>query len=426
MGNVFFPLDEELELLPGSLTPHAHECLVRLGAWLPFEQGVALLGACLGVVVSEAVMRRDTEAAGAAYETVQCAEAGRIAREALPAAAGPAKLVVSVDGAMVPLLHGVWAEVKTLAIGVVGEPVRRGEEWVVQTRELSYFSRMVDAETFGQQALVEIQRRGVENAGRVAAVMDGAEWEQRFVEYHCPDAVRILDFAHAAERLGQIGAELWGEGQPTTQEWLERYLHRLKHTGPSDVLAELRDLHHQHPDKTVLAENLAYLEKRAAHMNYPEYQAQGWPIGSGMVESANKVVVEARLKGAGKHWARDHVDPMLALRNLVCNDRWDEGWPQITRQLRAEETQRRRALHDQRRVPSIPAASLLPDMPDLACKEHSSLHSSARPMPYQADAGRESISSKEPYRPPPTHPWRHSTIGRARFRPYHWDERSKN
>ena len=37
-GAGFFPLDEELELLPGNLSPHSHESLVRLGAWMPFEK----------------------------------------------------------------------------------------------------------------------------------------------------------------------------------------------------------------------------------------------------------------------------------------------------------------------------------------------------------------------------------------------------
>jgi hypothetical protein len=60
-------------------------------------------------------------------------------------------------------------------------------------------------------------------------------------------------------------------------------------------------------------------------MQYPLFQAQGWPIGSGIAESANKLVVEVRLKGAGMHWARASVNPMLALRNAVCNDRWDEA-----------------------------------------------------------------------------------------------------
>ena len=44
----------------------------------------------------------------------------------------------------------------------------------------------------------------------------------------------------------------------------------------------------------------------------PGYQELGWPIGSGSVESANKGVVQARLKGAGMRWERSHVNPMLA------------------------------------------------------------------------------------------------------------------
>jgi hypothetical protein len=83
-------------------------------------------------------------------------------------------------------------------------------------------------------------------------------------------------------------------------------------------------------------------------MQYPAYQEAGWPIGSGMVESANKLVVEARLKGAGRHWERRHVNPMLVLRNAVCNERWHETWQTgLTHRLaarshrRQERTERR-------------------------------------------------------------------------------------
>ncbi len=38
-------------------------------------------------------------------------------------------------------------------------------------------------------------------------------------------------------------------------------------------------------------------------MQYPHYRQHGWPIGSGMVESANKVVVQARIKGAGMRFS---------------------------------------------------------------------------------------------------------------------------
>jgi hypothetical protein len=61
-------------------------------------------------------------------------------------------------------------------------------------------------------------------------------------------------------------------------------------------------------------------------MHYPTYQEMGWPIGSGSVESDNKLVVEARLKGAGMRWCRQNVNPMVVLRNVVCNREWKQTW----------------------------------------------------------------------------------------------------
>jgi hypothetical protein len=63
-------------------------------------------------------------------------------------------------------------------------------------------------------------------------------------------------------------------------------------------------------------------------MQYPTYQAAGWPIGSGMVESAHKRVLQARLKGAGMQWTVPNVNAMLALRVAIDNDRWDQEWQQ--------------------------------------------------------------------------------------------------
>ncbi len=71
-----------------------------------------------------------------------------------------------------------------------------------------------------------------------------------------------------------------------------------------------------------MREHVGYLCKRESLMQYPQCPEQGWPIGSGMVESANKVVVEARLKGAGMHWERQYINLMLTLHNAVCNERW--------------------------------------------------------------------------------------------------------
>lgn len=344
----FFPLDRELELLPGMLTPYGHECLVRLASWMPFEEAAKLFEAFMIIPVSKSLSRRYTEAAGAAYVDLQTEEVERIERDMPDAPTGADKLQVSADGAMVPIVHGEWSEVRTVVIGEVQPKVEERGEWVVHTRNLSYFSRKVSAEDFTRLALVETQRRGVENAKEVGALMDGSDWLQGFSDYHCPEAMRILDFPHAGEHISPVGEFLWGEGTPEMKEWVSERLHQLKHEGPAALLAEFRNLQKEHPDEKAVSGNLAYLEKREKQMQYPQFQDQGWPIGSGIVESGNKLVVEVRLKGSGMHWADANVNPMLALRNILCSDRWKEEWPKIETRLRQNESQRQKNLHHSR------------------------------------------------------------------------------
>jgi len=81
VGRGFFPLDEELELLPGGLTPRGHEELVRLSSWMPFERAAELLADMQGICVSAAMSRRNSEAAGAAYEELQKEEVERLEKE---------------------------------------------------------------------------------------------------------------------------------------------------------------------------------------------------------------------------------------------------------------------------------------------------------------------------------------------------------
>jgi len=410
VGRAFFPLDEELALIPGRLTPHAHECLVRFGAWLPFEKASAELAFVLKVEMSEASTRRYAEGAGAAYQAYQTTEVERLERETPPVKAGPKKMFFSVDGAMVPLVGGEWVEVKTLTIGAIEAPVLEQGEWVVHSREHSYFSRNAEANDFRRLALVETYRRGIEKAERVAAVTDGAEWEQSLIDFHCPQAVRILDFPHAAERVSQVGQSLWGQDTDPTKTWLGEQLHSLKHTGPEALLFELKQLEQEHPNVEIIPKNLAYLEKRADHMQYPLYRQQELPIGSGAMESGNKVVVEARLKGAGMHWAIVHVNPMLTLRNILCSDRWDEAWPQVIQVLRQQETARRKALHQKRKAQAhqiqIQASSPPPSSPP-------------QPIASTPVATIVPISEPEtkPSSPPPNHPWRRSPFGKAKFWP---------
>lgn len=411
----FFPLDEELALLPGTLTPSLQGDLIRLGTRLPFRSVVQELACLKHVTTTEATVRRHTEQAGATYVALQTDAVERIERMTPVPPCGAARQLLSADGALVPLRHGEWAEVKTVAIGEIQPPVLEQGELVVHTTNLSYFSRLTEHETFTRLATVETHRRGTERASVVCAVNDGAEWIQGFVDLQRHDAVRILDFSHAASYVAQVGQAVWGEGSVEVKTWLAATLHQLKHGSPNEVLQMLCEMQHElqggaaSPDALARVQTaIQYLDKRRAQMEYARFQAAGYPIGSGSVESGNKVVVEARLKGAGMHWAREHVNPMVALRNLLCSQRWDEDWPQIATRLREahlqQRQQRQRTRWNQRRAKLISQVEPAPPQPVKSVTRMRQVARTQKP--------------KQPYRPPAHHPWRHSPIGRARFKSY--------
>ena len=137
-------------------------------------------------------------------------------------------------------------------------------------------------------------------------------------------------------------------------------------------------------------------------LNYAHFVKQGYPIGSGSVESGHKVVMQSRMKQAGMRWAKEHVDPMLSLRNLVCNDRWQAGWQKI---VAYRQRQRREQLQEKCRatvratIPMLvtPTTSPITSLPTITPKLD-------KPVP------------KKPYRPAANHPWRQSFLQQSRHR----------
>jgi len=379
-------------LLPGALTPPLQAHLSRLGSRLSFAEAASELWHLKGVRVAAATARRHTEADGALYAAGQEVEAARVLAEAPRPPRGPAVQQVSVDGAMVPLRDGSWREVRTLAIGTV---VPGRQPGTVRCEELSYFSRMVEAERFTTLATGEIHRRGVATAGRVAGVVDGAAWCQAFLDAHRPDAVRILDFAHPAARLSDVAEAVWGTGEPAWS-WAAAQRTELRDGEAATVLAAIRALPVPATTvataRTVQEEVLGYLHPRLEQMRYAPFRAQGLPIGSGIVESANKVVVEARLKGAGRRWAEANVNPLVALRGAVCCDRWEEAWTAIAH---ARQRLRRQASPTPATTPVASAASVAAPVRRLP---HPAIAAVPRPGPKTIINGR----------PTAAHPWKRS------------------
>lgn len=137
-------------------------------------------------------------------------------------------------------------------------------------------------------------------------------------------------------------------GLSLPDDWLERLLHSLKHEGVTPVLNTLNRLWEQAGKPEAIEEHLRDLCQRTTQMDYPTFQQQGWPIGSGIVESGNKLLMQARMKGAGMHWLLENVNPMLALRMNVCHHRWNEGWTDQQRWQQAAREAKRRQRQQQR------------------------------------------------------------------------------
>jgi hypothetical protein len=313
-----------------------------------------------------------------------------------------ARLPVRTDGAMGPRRgKPEWAEVTTVALGELPGPqwnATRGV-WPVQAEHLSSCSRLTEHATCTRLALVETPRRGVDPAALVCGVVAGADGCQPFFERHRPDAVRILDFPQAREHLATAAQASFGPGTAEVRQWLETQAQLRKHATPATVLAALRarpvaQASDPHAARQQREEALGDFPTRLAPIASADFPAQGYPIGSGIVERANKLVVEARRKGAGLHGARVPVDPMVALRTIVCSDRGEEAGPQIRTQLRATARQRQRARHHARH-PAPPAPAASGPEPASAAKGSTRTPTADGAPPTMVDG-----------RPPAAHPWR--------------------
>lgn len=422
MRQAFSPLDEELGLLPNTAyTPHLQEGLGRLGTALPFRQAQAHFQFFTGVVISEASVRRLTLKAGQAAVTVEIQQVEMLQKEAEAAPAGPDLAYLSADGCFVATVGGEWKEVKTLVIGEVERPVAVAEQVVVKTGHLSYFSRCLPIEEFKQASIGEVQRRGLENAKTVCAPSDGAVCLQGLFDYHRPDAVRILDFAHACEYVAKAGQAVLGAESEAFKTWFEAQCHLMKHSNGDSLLEELQSLQKQaqaNNTKEVLEQvqrSLSYLSERKPMLRYAHFRELGYPIGSGATESANKVVVEERLKGAGMHWASPHLNPMLALRNLSANLRWESGWQGINIEWSRQKQAQRQARGLARKVARLEALAELEQQPAGETRVETVVSIAISEAKTVEPLSESAAGTKVPYKPAPGHPWRKLAIGRAKY-----------
>jgi hypothetical protein len=236
---------------------------------------------------------------------------------------------VCLDGVLINILDEGWKEVKIATISAVEAEVQleRDEEKEVHLTHHSYRAGLWDAKQFAKQQWAEGCRRGLEKAKHIVSVNDGAPWIWLIIAMCYAPCIEIIDWWHVVEKMWSAANSLFGQGDPQAAAWVERAKSRL-------WSSQLRALTHQvrqtcprgQPMPEAVRAMVHYIFHNRRRMDYASYRQAGYPVGSGSVESACKVVVQERMKQAGMRWRRERAQAVLALRSTLLSSRWDELW----------------------------------------------------------------------------------------------------
>lgn len=188
-------------------------------------------------------------------------------------------------------------------------------------------------EQFASFLKLELLKQGLLHAAQVVWVCDGGKgyWGvfQRLLQPL--KGIGVLDFYHASQNLYKA-AQAWLDGRTVAcRTWFESQRHLLRHGREAEVLAELDSLlqSKQLPNsaRQAIHNVYQYLQRHENHIHYRQFKEDSLPIGSGVVESACKWLVQQRFKGVGMRWSDDGFNMLLYVRVAWVNQRFDQFFP---------------------------------------------------------------------------------------------------
>lgn len=167
---------------------------------------------------------------------------------------------------------------------------------------------------------------GMSLQSHVHVLADGALWidTQRSAAFGKQGEL-LIDLYHVLEYLAEASEAC----SDKPKRWLSTQKKRLK-TGRSDkVIAELKK--HREPenwadDLSPVRRAWRYLDNRRGYLAYDKAIEKGLPLGSGMIESGNKHVLQARMKIPGASWNIETAENFAKARALRANGQWDQYW----------------------------------------------------------------------------------------------------
>jgi hypothetical protein len=315
------PYDEQAGLGAMAVSPGLAKMACELSVDLPFAKSAAKLMSLTGRQLSASSIERLTKRAGATADRIEQAQAARMehwqAPPEAPAVAG--RIYVSVDGVMAPMREG-WEEIKAAVC------YWRDAAGTVHRR---YRARTEKIDGFVPHAWAVAAACGLAGCRESVLLGDGATWIWERIGPVIDPKVQIVDWYHAGEHLWAAGQVVHGEGTAACQGWVEGLKNLLWEGRIDGLLGQLdRTLTTvRSPAKRAALQDLrGYIQGHRPQMAYDRFRAMGLDIGSGMIESACRTVVQERLKRPGTRWHPPNAQRVLSLRVCHLNGQWDSFW----------------------------------------------------------------------------------------------------
>ncbi len=229
---------------------------------------------------------------------------------------------ISMDGGMVNIRGEGWKEFKAGTVFDIttrlendqetGEPVER-----VHAANVGYTAVLGRVETFKPALWALAVAHDVPRAARSSITADGAIWIWNLAPDYFPDSVQIVDWYHAVEHLAKAAHALYPDDADRSLQW---YCQMQTPLFRGEIWKIVKAL-----DQAELEDHANYFRNHQRRMQYQQFRTDGYPIGSGTVESGIKQY-KARLTGAGMRWSRSGAERMLVLRSAVLGDNFDQLW----------------------------------------------------------------------------------------------------
>jgi hypothetical protein len=323
----FYPLDATLGLSPSARQHDVQETAAWLAAELPFNLASEALERCTGIAFSPSGIHEcvDRIASELGPEEV-CPSRAEVEEKIATFSEGKRcrpVMMLTVDGANAPVRpepsprkgkrgKGEYKEVKGLRLYLVdGQRIEQLVSWhrIGSDQELSATLR-----TIKDAGLVPEKRV------RLCVVADGAAWIWNRVKEIFPNAREVLDYFHCSEHLHELAAAQYGKVTLKALEWVQATQLRLFLKQKRHVIAGIKRMQPASSEAARLIDKTAaYLQKHSNRLDYGSARRGGYHIGSGAIESANKLICHTRLKRPGAWWYPTKANNILKLRCAKYN-----------------------------------------------------------------------------------------------------------